>query len=106
VLDPGSGTVSTIDVKTRTKNPTDIAVGSIPTGFKVSPDGNTLFAVSGYSGTVSPVTSSLTTFFDAYPMAGVPTRRLNGARPWSAVRLPADLRPASASRTRAQNVGR
>jgi YVTN family beta-propeller protein len=32
-----SGTVSTIDVKTRTKNPTDIPVGSLPTAVAVTP---------------------------------------------------------------------
>ena len=35
-----SNTVSTIDVKTRTKNPTDIAVGTQPAGVKVTPAGN------------------------------------------------------------------
>jgi YVTN family beta-propeller protein len=32
-----SGTVSTIDVKTRTKHPTDITVGSLPTKVAVTP---------------------------------------------------------------------
>ena len=35
VANASSGTVSTIDVETRTKNPADIAVGSTPTGVKV-----------------------------------------------------------------------
>jgi YVTN family beta-propeller protein len=33
----GSGTVSRIDVKTRTKDDTDIPVGSAPTGVAVTP---------------------------------------------------------------------
>ncbi len=37
VTNGASGTVSTIDVKTRTKNPTDIAVGSGPAGVAVTP---------------------------------------------------------------------
>jgi YVTN family beta-propeller protein len=32
-----SGTVSTIDVKTRTKHPTDITVGTQPLGVAVTP---------------------------------------------------------------------
>jgi YVTN family beta-propeller protein len=34
VANQGSGTVSTIDVKTRTKDPTDIAVGANPSGWR------------------------------------------------------------------------
>jgi YVTN family beta-propeller protein len=37
VTNAGSGTVSTIDVKTRTKNPTDIPVGMNPVGVAVTP---------------------------------------------------------------------
>jgi YVTN family beta-propeller protein len=37
VTNQGSGTVSTIDVKTRIKDPTDIAVGTTPTGVAVAP---------------------------------------------------------------------
>ena len=33
-----SDSVSTIDVKTRTKNPTDLAVDTIPVGVAVTPD--------------------------------------------------------------------
>jgi YVTN family beta-propeller protein len=33
----GSGTVSTIDVKTKTKNPTDIPVGNGPGGVAFTP---------------------------------------------------------------------
>jgi DNA-binding beta-propeller fold protein YncE len=36
-LGPGSGTVSTIDVTERTKNPTDITVGSAPFVVAVTP---------------------------------------------------------------------
>jgi YVTN family beta-propeller protein len=42
-----SGTVSMIDAKTRTKHPTDIAVGSFPFGVAVTPDGKTAFVVNG-----------------------------------------------------------
>jgi YVTN family beta-propeller protein len=37
VTNSGSGTVSTINVKTRTKNPSDIPVGSFPVGVAVTP---------------------------------------------------------------------
>jgi YVTN family beta-propeller protein len=37
VTNSGSDTVSTIDVKTRTKNPTDITVGARPGGVVVTP---------------------------------------------------------------------
>jgi YVTN family beta-propeller protein len=51
VTNAGSGSVSTIDVATRTKNPTDITVGSTPFGVAVTacrlgavvqPDGRTI----------------------------------------------------------------
>src|SRR5262249_5661456 len=48
-----SGTVSTIDVKTRTTDPTDIPVGSNPHKVAVTPDGKTDFVTNGDSGTVS-----------------------------------------------------
>jgi YVTN family beta-propeller protein len=38
-----SGSVSTIDVKTRTKHPTDIPVGSFPDAVAITPDGKTAF---------------------------------------------------------------
>jgi YVTN family beta-propeller protein len=47
--------VSTIDVKTRTKNPTDIAVGTAPVGVAVTPDGKTAFVTNSISGTVSTI---------------------------------------------------
>ncbi len=37
VANTGSGTVSTIDVKTRTKDPTDIPVGSEPGSVAITP---------------------------------------------------------------------
>jgi len=54
VADGLSGTVSTIDVKTRTKNPTDIAVGTGPFAVAVTPDGKTAF-VTNASDTVSTI---------------------------------------------------
>jgi len=58
VTNIGSGTVSTIDAKTRTKNPTDIPVATNPgflvAGLAVTPDGKTVF-VAGLSGTVSTI---------------------------------------------------
>jgi YVTN family beta-propeller protein len=55
VTNPDSGTVSTIDVKTRTKDPTDIAVGGLPGSVAVTPDGKTAFVASRESGTVSTI---------------------------------------------------
>src|SRR5215211_496875 len=55
VTNSASGTVSTIDVKTRTKDPSDIAVGSLPTGVAVTPDGKTAFVANNGSGTVSTI---------------------------------------------------
>jgi YVTN family beta-propeller protein len=37
VTSSGGGSVSTIDVKTRTKNPTDISVGAFPFGVAFAP---------------------------------------------------------------------
>src|SRR5215510_11652665 len=50
-----NGSVSTIDVKTRTKNPTDITVGSQPFGVAVTPDGKTAFVTNSGGGTVSTI---------------------------------------------------
>jgi YVTN family beta-propeller protein len=50
-----SGTVSTIDVKTRRKHPADITVGSFPFGVAVTPDGKTAFVTNNASGTVSTI---------------------------------------------------
>ena len=52
---PVSGTVSTIDVKTRTKHPTDITVGSLPIAVAVTPDGKTVFVANRGSETVSTI---------------------------------------------------
>jgi YVTN family beta-propeller protein len=49
------GAVSTIDVKTRTKNPTDITVGTQPLGLAITPDGKTAFVSNGQGGTVSAI---------------------------------------------------
>ena len=47
--------MSTIDVKTRTKNPTDIPVGTNPVGVAITPDGKTAFVTNHVSGTVSTI---------------------------------------------------
>jgi YVTN family beta-propeller protein len=47
--------VSTIDVKTRTKNPTDIAVGTAPLDVAVTPDGKTAFVANAASDSVSTI---------------------------------------------------
>jgi YVTN family beta-propeller protein len=52
---PASDTVSTIDVRTQTKNPTDITVGAMPVGLAVTPDGKTVFVPNLGSGTVSTI---------------------------------------------------
>jgi YVTN family beta-propeller protein len=49
------GTVSTIDVKTRTKHPADIPVGAQPVGLALTPDGKTAFVANLASGTVSTI---------------------------------------------------
>ena len=46
VTNGGSGAVSTIDVKTRTKNPTDVQVGTAPHGVAVTPDSKTAFVAN------------------------------------------------------------
>jgi YVTN family beta-propeller protein len=42
--------VSAIDVKTRTKHPTDIPVGAGPAGMALTPNGKTLFVPNFGSG--------------------------------------------------------
>jgi DNA-binding beta-propeller fold protein YncE len=44
---PIGDSVSTFDVKTRTKNPTDIPVGENPIAVAITPDGKTAFSGSG-----------------------------------------------------------
>jgi YVTN family beta-propeller protein len=51
----GDGTVSTIDVKTRTKDPTDIQVGTVPWVMAVTPDGKTAYVPNFGSNTVSTI---------------------------------------------------
>jgi YVTN family beta-propeller protein len=53
VTNLGSGTLSTVDVKTRTKKPIDITVGTSPFGVAVTPDGKTAFVTNFFSGSVS-----------------------------------------------------
>jgi YVTN family beta-propeller protein len=55
VTNASSGTVSTIDVKTRTKHPSDIPVGSFPIAPAVTPDGKTVFVANRASDTVSTI---------------------------------------------------
>src|SRR5262245_44950224 len=55
VANGASGNGATIDVKTRTKHPTDITVGSFPFGVAVTPDGRTAFVANTNSGTVSTI---------------------------------------------------
>jgi YVTN family beta-propeller protein len=50
-----SDTVSTIDMKTRTKHPDDITVGTNPRGVAVTPEGKTAFVTTFGSGTVSTI---------------------------------------------------
>src|SRR5512133_2425491 len=50
-----SDSVSTIDVKTRTKNPTDITVGTPPLGMVFTPDGKTVFVGDRVDDTVSTI---------------------------------------------------
>jgi YVTN family beta-propeller protein len=50
-----SSTVSTIDVNTRIKRPTDINVGEGPAGMAVTPDGKTAFVANAVSGSVSTI---------------------------------------------------
>ena len=55
VVNRDSGTVSTIDVKTRTKDPTDISVGAFPAEVAITPDGKTAFVTNQANGTVSTI---------------------------------------------------
>jgi YVTN family beta-propeller protein len=49
------GTVSAIDVKSRTKDPTDITVGAQPINLAVTPDGHTVFVANYGSDTISTI---------------------------------------------------
>jgi DNA-binding beta-propeller fold protein YncE len=55
VADGLNGSVSTIDVKTRAKNPNDIAVGPNRSGVAVTPDGRTAVVVNNNRGSVSTI---------------------------------------------------
>src|SRR5262245_13956632 len=55
VANNGGGTVSAIDVITRTKYPTDMKVGEGPAGMAVTPDGKTLFVANRSSNSVSTI---------------------------------------------------
>ena len=46
VTNAGSGTVSPIDVRTRTKSPTDIPVGMLPYKVVITPDGKMAFVTT------------------------------------------------------------
>ena len=47
--------MSTIDVKTTTKDPTDIPVGTVPWVMAVTPDGQTAYVPNFGSNTVSTI---------------------------------------------------
>jgi YVTN family beta-propeller protein len=55
VTNDASGTVSTIDVKTRTKDPTDIDVGARAGSVAFTPDGKTAFVTHEFRDTVSTI---------------------------------------------------
>ena len=55
VVTNANGTVSTIDVKTKTTHPTDLGVGPAPIGVAVTPDGSTVFFASNLSDSVSTI---------------------------------------------------
>jgi YVTN family beta-propeller protein len=68
------GTVSTIDVKTRTKHATDIPVGTLPTGVAVTSDGKTAFVTNSEGGTVSTIdVKTRTKNPDDIPVGSVPS---------------------------------
>src|SRR5262249_58024279 len=52
---PGGNSVSTIDLKSRTKSPINIAVGTAPTGVAITPDGKTAFVTNMMSDSVSTI---------------------------------------------------
>jgi YVTN family beta-propeller protein len=47
--------VSTIDVKTRTKDPADIPVGAAPVGVAVTPDGKSALVANFGGATISTI---------------------------------------------------
>jgi YVTN family beta-propeller protein len=50
-----SASVSTIDVKTRTKHPDNITVGPAPFEVAFTPNGKTVFVANGFSNSVSTI---------------------------------------------------
>jgi YVTN family beta-propeller protein len=54
-LAPSGDSVSTIDVKTRTKHPTDIPVGPLPLRVDITADGKTAFVTNNGSDSVSTI---------------------------------------------------
>jgi YVTN family beta-propeller protein len=63
--------MSTIDVKSRTKHPDDIPVGSAPSGVALTPDGKTAFVANVDSGTLSTINvKSRTKHPDDIPVGG------------------------------------
>jgi YVTN family beta-propeller protein len=50
-----ANSVSTIDVKTRTKYPTDIPVSALPAAVAVTPDGKTVFVTNAFGDSVSTI---------------------------------------------------
>jgi YVTN family beta-propeller protein len=84
VVNGASGTVSTIDVKTRTKNPTDIAVGTGPFEVAVTPDGKTAF-VTNAGDTVSTI--DVKTRTTKFPDMMVASNAVEPPRPGNAPRV-------------------
>ncbi len=80
VTNNGSGTVSTIDVKTRKKNPTDITVGTNPKGVAVTPDGKTVF-VTNANLVQEPVTGNSVSTIDVKTRTKHPTDITVGTQP-------------------------
>jgi YVTN family beta-propeller protein len=53
--EPSGDSMSTIDVKTRTKHPTDIPVGPLPLRVGLTPDGKTAFVTTSASNSVATI---------------------------------------------------
>src|SRR5262249_58810851 len=78
------GYVSTIAVKTRTKDPTDITIGANLFGVAVSPDGKTAFVTNGGS---TPGSDSVSTI-DVKTRTQNPTDIPVGAQPQGVIVAP------------------
>jgi YVTN family beta-propeller protein len=81
VTNNGSGTVSTIDVKTRTKHPTDIPVGANPKGVAVTSDGKTAFVTNSNFGNEQVVTGDSVSTIDVKTRTKHPTDITVGLQP-------------------------